>query len=123
MVGQFRNFCVHQFELNAVQDGQTVREHLLAAVAATTFDAATNAKARAHLRGPDLPQDARHAWSVFAALSRTRTMSSAGPNPINYLEIDAYCRVTHDQLTPLDVALIREADDAMAATLYARREP
>ena len=47
-------------------------------------------------------------------------MSSAGPNPISYLEIDAYCRVTHDQLTPLDVALIREADDALAAAVVAR---
>ena len=103
-----------------MQDGQTVRAHLEAAVVSTTFDPAVNAQARAHLRGPDLPPDARHAWAVFASLSRTRTMSSAGPNPISYLEIDAYCRVTHDRLTPLDVALIREADDALAAAVVAR---
>jgi len=31
-------------------------------------------------------------------------------NPISYLEIDAYCRLTHTQLSVFDVAAIKRLD-------------
>lgn len=60
--------------------------------------------------GPPLPPLAARAWDVFRALSETRTVGLQGVGPITYTEMAAFEQMTDTALTPLDVALVREAD-------------
>lgn len=64
------------------------------------------------LVGPPLPPAAERAWQIFAELNGTRSSGLHGIGAITYTELHAYQLVTHTRLTPLDVALIREADGA-----------
>lgn len=84
----------------------TLRDHL-ASVAATIPEAAED------LFGPPLPPYCDRAWELFWQLNATRAATSAGPQAIPYGEIDAFQRVTRQRLTPLEVLLVREADDAL----------
>lgn len=62
--------------------------------------------------GPPLPPDAVHAWRVFSELSGTRSSGMGGVGAITYSEMLAYQTLTDTSMTPLDVALVREADHA-----------
>lgn len=63
------------------------------------------------LEGPGLPYAVEHLWGIFIDLHTTRTATGfGGLNPITYLDIDAYQRVTGVVLSPEEVALIRMAD-------------
>ena len=78
--------------------------------------------------GPPLPPLAARAWDVFRALSDTRMVGMGGVGPITYTEMAAFEQLTDTPLTPLDVALVREADAvfltyAMSKLRAARDEP
>lgn len=62
------------------------------------------------LVGPPLPPVAERAWQVFGELSGTRASGMGGIGAITYAELLAYQTLTATRLTPLDVALVREAD-------------
>lgn len=70
------------------------------------------------LVGPPMPPLAERAWQVFHDLSATRASGMGGVGAITYAETDAYCRLTDTALTPLDVALVREADAAFLSYAY-----
>lgn len=62
------------------------------------------------LVGPPLPPVAEVAWRVFGEVSATRTSGMGGIGAITYTELLAYQTLTDTRLTPLDVLLVREAD-------------
>jgi hypothetical protein len=62
--------------------------------------------------GPPLPPIAARAWEVFGAVSGTRSSGMGGIGAVTYTELLAYQTLTGVVLTPLDVALVREADQA-----------
>lgn len=83
--------------------------------------------AMADLVGPACPPIAGRAWAAFLALHATRGGGGmGGVNAITYTELAAYMAITGATLTPLDVTLVRAADDAFlehaAALLRPERE-
>lgn len=69
------------------------------------------------LDGPEFPEEGRHWWSMFMELSRARSSNGFGPNPISYIEIDAWRRLTDVDLSPFDVKMIRMLDDLWITTI------
>lgn len=51
-------------------------------------------------------------WNLFMEISGSRTYHAAGPHPISFAEIEAYCRLHRWPLQPHHVATIRALDDA-----------
>ena len=72
------------------------------------------------LVGPPLPPVAVRAWEVFSQVSGTRSSGMGGIGAITYTELLAYQTLTGTTLTPLDVALVREADQAFLSFALAR---
>jgi hypothetical protein len=70
--------------------------------------------------GPPLPPVAVRAWDVFGQLSGTRSAGMGSIGAITYTELVAFQTCTGTTLTPLDVALIREADGAFLSMAMAR---
>lgn len=68
----------------------------------------------AHLAGKSfsVPDAGRLAWRWFNDLSRTRTGTGYGPNPLSYAEIEAYARLYRWPLEPRHVDLILALDRA-----------
>jgi hypothetical protein len=66
---------------------------------------------------PPLPQIAERAWEAFGELNETRDAGSGGISRIKYVEMLAYQTMTGVWLSPLDVALVKEADKAFAAVV------
>lgn len=73
------------------------------------------------LLGPPMPPGAEVGWELFWALHETRGMAMTGLLPITYSEMDAFQRLTQRRMTPLEVALVREADRALAAEIRDRQ--
>ncbi|MDU9005741.1 phage tail assembly chaperone [Sedimentitalea todarodis] len=63
-------------------------------------------------RPANLPVGARVIWNAFTALSRSRSYSNMGPNPISYVEIEAWCRLMRMPLQPHHVDIICALDRA-----------
>jgi len=61
-------------------------------------------------------------WTMFTELSNARTMGPAGPNPIQFSEIESWARLNRWPLEPRHVQLIRAMDDAWIEGVYAKRD-
>ncbi|HCP81789.1 MAG TPA: hypothetical protein DIT67_09430 [Octadecabacter sp.] len=59
---------------------------------------------------PVITEAGRVLWRAFIALSRTRSYSSFGPNPISYQEIEAWCRLTRTPLAPHHIEILCALD-------------
>lgn len=68
--------------------------------------------------GPSLPPHTQRAWTAFRELKKRCDVGQAGIGRIKYSEIEAYERVEHHYLTPLDKACIAAADDVVTALQY-----
>ena len=51
-------------------------------------------------------------WGWFLELNRTRSSNGFGLNPINYVDIDAWSRLTNRKPTALDVFALTQLDAA-----------
>lgn len=67
-----------------------------------------------------IPEAGHDLWRIFCELSASRTYHTAGPNPISYAEIDAYCRLFRWPLQPHHVDIIRALDAAYIEHAYDR---
>lgn len=67
-----------------------------------------------HRAPPPLPAEAVGTWQAFQALSSAR----GAMQPIGFQDIDAYCRLTGDELSPWDIDQVR-ALDVMALQIWA----
>ncbi|WP_174800995.1 phage tail assembly chaperone [Martelella limonii] len=63
-------------------------------------------------RGVAIPAGGGLLWNWFLDLSRTRTWHSFGPNPISYLEVEAYCRLMRWEMRPDHIATLMAMDEA-----------
>lgn len=79
---------------------------------------------RRHLTGgkPVVPEAGVLLWNLFMEISASRTYHAAGPNPISFAEIEAYCRLHRWPLQPHHVATIRELDDAWLEHAYRKMQ-
>ncbi len=63
------------------------------------------------LRLPPFPMSAQRAWDAWQRLRRRKGAGFNGPAPIEWSDIDAFCRQTRTPLDPADVQLIELLDD------------
>lgn len=107
-LGQVVAYGEHWFKQAKQIGGGSVGDHL----------AAMKRKGRGPktIAAPDLPPGTVHIWNAFAQIHAARGGSEIGPNPISYLELDAYCRVTKTALGPWEIDVIRALDDAYLAS-------
>lgn len=61
---------------------------------------------------PKLPPELRPVWWTFLALHRARSAGGFGVNPIQFTEIEAWCRLNRVALEPWEVDVIGMLDDA-----------
>ena len=70
---------------------------------------------------PALEPEQLRLWALWRELHASRS-SGMAVNPISYVEIEAFCRLTGEQLDPWEARAIRAVDDAYLAGLNAKRE-
>ena len=75
-----------------------------------------------HLSGgkPEVPEAGVLLWNLFVEIGASRTYHAAGPHPISFAEIEAYCRLHRWPLQQRHLAIIRALDDAWLAHAYAK---
>lgn len=66
---------------------------------------------RAAIRAGRPPLPIQLVWSWFVALHAARTYGMAGPNPISFVEIEAYARLHRWPMEPRHVEVIRALDE------------
>lgn len=59
---------------------------------------------------PTVPEAGRTLWDIYIELAATRTYHSSGPNPISYVEIEAWRRANRWPLEPHHIGIIRALD-------------
>lgn len=69
---------------------------------------------------PHVPEAGILLWNIFMKLAATRSYHMAGPNPISYTEIKAFCNLTGQPLQPNHVEIIRALDDAWLEYSYSK---
>jgi hypothetical protein len=67
-------------------------------------------RARRELEGPQLPEVLAYLWGGFVELSAARSSTDAGPNPVGWLEIEAWARLTRRSLSAWEVDVLRSLD-------------
>lgn len=79
---------------------------------------------RRHLAGgrPVVPEAGVLLWNLFMEIGAGRAYHEAGPNPIGYAEIEAFCRLHRWPLQPQHIAIIRAMDDALLERIYAKMQ-
>ncbi|MET4170961.1 hypothetical protein ABIB99_002043 [Bradyrhizobium sp. LA6.1] len=98
------------FELGRPEEEGATWRQVLEGLAARARDPRRKAEYEAELACPPCPPALGHVWNAFARLAARRSAGFSG-NPISFLEIDAFQRVTGFRLLPLEVRLIEELDD------------
>jgi hypothetical protein len=63
-------------------------------------------------QAPTLAPEMRPLWWTFIALHRARSGGGMGENPIQFTEIEAWCRLSRVALEPWEVDVIGLLDDA-----------
>lgn len=58
----------------------------------------------------ELPLNLFDVWQAFLRLSSARTSSGFGANPLTYLEIDAFCRLTNHHFSSFELDIIKQLD-------------
>ncbi len=58
----------------------------------------------------ELPMIYFDVWQAFLRLSSARTGNGFGANPLTYLEIDAFCRLTNQHFSSFELDIIKQLD-------------
>ena len=61
---------------------------------------------------PKMPTSLNHLWAYFLELHRRRKSNGFGPVPLQYVDIEAWGRLTRIKLDLWELQAILEADDA-----------
>ena len=69
------------------------------------------------LRVEPLPHVVHYLWEWFLELHRSRSGSGFGPNPIGFVEIDAWQRVTGRNLSGWEVDVMFALDGAFLTSI------
>ncbi|UXN64407.1 hypothetical protein N8E89_00510 [Phyllobacterium sp. A18/5-2] len=65
---------------------------------------------------PEAPDYTDYIWDWFVKLHNTRQMGFSA-NPISFLEIEAFCRMTGAIIDPWELSVIRRIDQAVLAVI------
>lgn len=92
------------FELSTTdQSGITKRAHLEQVYKSTK-------KMPDDLKPREIPQPLLYIWQTFVSISACRQSGFSGPLAISYTEIKSWSELTGNDLTPLDVDILRKLD-------------
>lgn len=69
------------------------------------------------LVGPPCPRSLRYLIGYFNDLNAARGSSGFGPNPIGYVDIDAYARLMRRRLSPFEVDILVRIDRAFLSVM------
>lgn len=72
---------------------------------------------------PDCPvvdEGMRYPWAIWRDLNRRRPPGE-GVTPISYREIESFCRMTNECLSPEDVRMVLAVDDAFVIAVSEER--
>ena len=92
-------------ELSRLVDGVPLRSHLEHLVRVTGED-------DPELHVPPFPEPLRRLWDKFLSLHEGRTYGINGVNPVSYTDIDAWMRVTGNDLDEWEVKAFMKIDKA-----------
>jgi hypothetical protein len=107
--GQLIAHAAHEFGLDApAGDGYTRRTHLRAAWKST-------GRKPAELDGPALPAPLAHAWDWYQELDAARSGSGFGPNPVGYVELQAWAQLTGTRPSLFELECLRALDETFFA--------
>lgn len=74
-------------------------------------------KTHPNLIGPEMNPEAERLWAWFLELNNARSGSGFGPNPIGYVELEAWSRLMNISLAPWEVRALRLTDAQAVATM------
>ena len=106
------------FSLNILkEDGTSEADNIaraLTALARRNDPASKQQKSEleARLDVPPIPEEYEYAWACFSDLQMTRGSNGFSANPISFLEIDAYIRLSGRVLLPHEIRAIKLIDSA-----------
>lgn len=69
------------------------------------------AELEAELAAPPFPKALNYVWRAYLRMRRRAPSGFAGPNPISWRDIDAFCRRSGLGLAPWEIELIEAIDD------------
>ena len=69
------------------------------------------AEYEAELALPALPAALEYLWIAYRRLRRRKGGNGFGPSPIEWPDINAFCRYNHLDLVPWEIEVIEEIDD------------
>jgi hypothetical protein len=93
------------------EQGITKRDQLLQVIQSTPADSAPHQNAVATLDNePEIPEAIEHVWDWFWELHRTRGSGMGGPEPITYLEIQAWNNLTENNIRDIEVEFLKLMD-------------
>jgi hypothetical protein len=75
-------------------------------------DVAKIAQFNDELKLPEFPKELGYLWRVYQRIRRRMSSGFAGPNPIGWIDIDAFVRQTKFPLAPWEIELLEAIDDA-----------
>lgn len=79
------------------------------------------ARYQEELACPPLPEEVDYLWRIFLRLAARRGSNGFGPNPITWLEMDAFSRLTGIRLAPWEIEVVELLDEMHRRYLNARR--
>lgn len=65
---------------------------------------------------PPFPVALEYLWSAFNRIRRRKGSGTGGPMPIEWPDIDAFCRHSRLMLEPWEVEIIEDLDDMFLST-------
>lgn len=67
---------------------------------------------------PQVPQDGVEIWTWYWDLRAAAAYGASGPGPLAFTEIEAWTRLVHVQLTPIDIQLLYALDQVYLGCWY-----
>ena len=118
LIDDLIEFARSEFELDQPDEqGVSKRATLL------DVERQTGETPKALLEARQQPEGTEFVWQVFNELSMTRGIGMAGAQPITYLELDAYQRVSGLTLTAFELQAIRELDITFLGVVRGKPKP
>jgi hypothetical protein len=91
-------------------DGSTTAQHWQKLLKAPSK--VLQATAQRELTAPSIPPAGEHFVLLFFDLSCNRRQGMNGFEPLSWLEVEAYLRLTHQDIEPWEVRLLKRMDKA-----------
>lgn len=74
------------------------------------------------IQEPDVPEEGESLWTAFWGLNRRRPQGMSGPQPLSYVEIASWSRLTGEILLREEITILTDMDDSYLEALAKERE-